>query len=289
MRAIREFRIPDWRTLVRRIEATAKLPSASTRPPLWIFRGQEDASRRLCPTIERQYPSNTDKVEAQLFYDFKTKAALWAERVPNAEDLGDWYALMRHYGIPSRLLDWTYSPFVAAYFATERRTAPNPKKKTVECAIWALNLCEIYEAAKDKSRAIGLPLGPSGNDFSATDFLRHALRHTGPNKKLETGLVVPLLTKGHNRRISTQQSLFLLNCSASMNFEDSLFDMMKACRKVWLKKFVIPSSARTAMLQRLVQYNVHALSLFPDLAGLSQFVGMKTEIFPPECWSSKFD
>ena len=45
----------------------------------------------------------------------------------------EWLSLMRHYGIPTRLLDWTHSFLVAAYFAVD------DADKARDCAIWALD------------------------------------------------------------------------------------------------------------------------------------------------------
>jgi hypothetical protein len=61
------------------------------------------------------------------------------------EDYLGWLALMRHHGAPSRLLDWTLSPYVAAYFALYEGF----KKQSVDlhCAVWAIDIKWLNEHA----------------------------------------------------------------------------------------------------------------------------------------------
>lgn len=60
------------------------------------------------------------------------------EHVPADADTFQWLALMQHHGAPTRLLDFTWSPFVSAFFALERATK--------DAAIWAIFVPEIWRA-----------------------------------------------------------------------------------------------------------------------------------------------
>ena len=61
--------------------------------------------------------------ESRILRIFKRKAHLLLEHLPDEDDSFEWLALMQHHGAPTRLLDFTWSPFVAAFFALERATS----------------------------------------------------------------------------------------------------------------------------------------------------------------------
>ena len=66
---------------------------------------------------------------------FKRKAHQFLAQPPDPDDDFQWLALMQHHGAPTRLLDFTWSPYVAAFFALERATS--------DAAVWALNPANI--------------------------------------------------------------------------------------------------------------------------------------------------
>ncbi len=94
--------------------------------PLWdthtmLFRGVSKSSYELEPSIARVPATNKTarlEFESEVFNEFKIRAHPYIKREP-ANDL-EWLFLAQHYGIPTRLLDWTSNPLVALYFAIEK-------------------------------------------------------------------------------------------------------------------------------------------------------------------------
>ena len=87
-----------------------------------IFRGVKDVSYRLVPSIGRREftgGSSLQKAERRMFQLFKESGLPYLPFVPR--DDWEWLAVCQHYGLPTRLLDWTTNPLVAAYFAVEGR------------------------------------------------------------------------------------------------------------------------------------------------------------------------
>lgn len=91
----------------------------------WIFRGQkidEGLKTSLEQTINDYGLSMEDapKIEGGLMRRFKRQSTSYLKTIPAEGNYMEWFALMQHYGAPTRLHDWTYSFFVAVYFAVNR-------------------------------------------------------------------------------------------------------------------------------------------------------------------------
>jgi hypothetical protein len=69
-------------------------------------------------------------LEARVLRILKRKSHLFLEHLPAEDDAFEWLGLMQHHGTPRRLLDFTWSPYVAAFFALERATS--------DAAVWAV-------------------------------------------------------------------------------------------------------------------------------------------------------
>src|SRR5437870_10888267 len=107
----------------------------------WAFRGQRDASAPLFSALSRYFmsfrvdPRAWPEQEERILRIFKRKAIHFLDVVPDREDDFEWLALMQDHGAPTRLLDFSWSPYVAAFFALHNTTK--------EGVIWACNAFEI--------------------------------------------------------------------------------------------------------------------------------------------------
>lgn len=92
--------------------------------PEYLFRGISNKNHNLVPSIGRGAEENTggdiETVESDLISEFKRLSVpiLRADETPKSEF--EWLFLAQHYGLPTRLLDWSSNPLVALYFATEK-------------------------------------------------------------------------------------------------------------------------------------------------------------------------
>lgn len=107
----------------------------------WIYRGLPSYAYDPVSKLERTLESiglplggEWRDAENRAIGFFKRRARQVLSTTPTDGDLLGWLSLMQHYGAPTRLTDWTGSPFVACYFAYERPTAEKD-----DAVLWMLN------------------------------------------------------------------------------------------------------------------------------------------------------
>ena len=96
--------------------ATLDLVFSNGSRPLW-FRGHGDLSWRLAPSALRYKKAENIRKALGLVVDFRRIADFRVQRPPPFDDGLKWMQLAQHYGLPTRLLDWTSNAAIALYFA----------------------------------------------------------------------------------------------------------------------------------------------------------------------------
>lgn len=237
----------------------------------WIFRGQANSTWDLTTSLERaSFTQKYDGIELSYLTDFQRGARnfLAAHEQPN--DLIEWLALMQHHGAPTRLLDFTKSPFIAAYFAFENI---QPKVKSV--SIWAINITSIREKAITHLFShFKSEFQESHNQLTDEIFSKIFYRN-------DCDCILPVEPFTMNQRYFLQQSVFVSPGNSLTPLMEQL-DFLPI-KDVNIFKLVVPSSiARTVQLE-LQKMNITRTSLFPGLDGYAKYMAMKYENL------SKFD
>lgn len=200
------------------------------QPLKWIFRGQMCASWPLRPTIERHVPvADLLAAELKMYDDFRGRAHLYTNVLPKWDDDVSWLASMQHHGIPTRLLDWTYSPLVALFFAVVE-----PAKDNCASSLWAIDLERLNDHVSTIGQELFSLLGRTRysdpSHFRRVAFPYDAgtgLMNMSWEEEPDRGFVVPILPQFQSLRLSSQQGLFLCNCNYKITFDQSLAAMVE--------------------------------------------------------------
>jgi hypothetical protein len=232
--------------------------------------------------------------------EFQARAPMHLSAHLIPRDKLTWLALMQHQKVPTRLLDFTYSPFVALYFAVRRGDAAE-RGKPKHLRLWAIDESAVrgrflevaYKAANEETKSNGarpkfvlaslVDFATDGDvirdDMERRKLILEALSASGTRRRVqkEQGCVCPTLPPEFNPRLASQQGLFLLNCAEELSFKESL-DQMMGGQAGWVRTLDIQSALAEELEDRLFQMNIHEQSLFPDMEGLADMIRQKARL-----------
>ncbi|HEY1375084.1 MAG TPA: FRG domain-containing protein [Candidatus Binatia bacterium] len=214
-------------------------------------------------------------IEGGLLRRFKRQCHHYTMAVPGEANIMEWLALMQHYGAPTRLLDWTYSFWVAVYFAVE--------ESEKECVVWALDSRWIRQRVKDRLNEVSKMIDSEYGGYDPNVIQRETFRDAFQSGKR---FVFPINPYRLNERLVLQQGLFLCPGDISSSFEANLEALAgdRSGKKDFsgnLIKFIIKNDPqlRKTIMQRLQRMNLNRATLFPGLDGFSQSLEMLM-VFP---------
>jgi hypothetical protein len=258
----------------------------------WIFRGQEKEqdNNLLKTSLEKAIDSfkiemkKAPKIEKGLLRKFKRHSAIYLEHTPVFYDYMEWFALMQHYGAPTRLQDWTYSFFVAVYFAV------NDMKKDAE--VWAINTNYIEESAikiiKEKAKFEKT----SDEDMKKkikNDSCAHIPRlFEDIFINRPKPFVLPMNPHNLNERLIIQQGIFLCPGDITKSFYYNLCAIFKnndgKSINKHIRRFKVTNNVKKKkeILRYLQRMNMNNATLFPGLSGFSQSLRTWFAFFPED-------
>jgi FRG domain len=178
------------------------------------------------------------------------------DAVPHDTDW-DWLALGQHHGLPTRLLDWTYSPYVALHFATQHREAYD-----LDGIVWCVDYARAHERLPDHLRRV---LADEGANVFTTELLAEAAPEL---RDLDEGdFVLFVEPPSFDARIVNQYALFSVVAPAAVRLDKWLERHPDLARRI-----VIPAELKWEVRDKLDQANVTERVLFPGLDGISRWL-----------------
>ena len=229
--------IPEYLRVIEEVEKSWSDRKRGT-VRLW-HRGQSSAAWGLQPGVYRPgVVINSDQIRSE----FQLRALPLLRHVPNNN--WEWYFLMQHYGLPTRLLDWTTGSLLGLYFAVRSQVG------VADAAVWVLDPWELNKKTVGKAELLFV------SDRLAAKYLSKIYAKQVKLPKLPAVIIPP----HSSERITVQRGAFTVHGDSR--------DGIEQISGIRLMKIVIPKLNAVAIKRSLRTAGIGEFTVFPELVGL---------------------
>ena len=260
----------------------------------YCFRGQGNKNWKLKTAIERavekyrgKFPGAMWMYENQIIEKFKTRASQYIASPPDDKEVIEWLSIIQHHGGATRLLDFTESFYISAFFAFE-------SAQENDVSVWAINEVRL-------SNPLYLKTGIDPQIQRSLQFpdeiikVREFARKCVSEISVEESIVLPIMPSRLNERLAVQRGLFLFPTDITSRFEKNLcstfdfpFDSLESEnakhltvkdleKAVWdlhawpsVIKINLKNHWSREAIHDLYSMNIDSASLFPGLDGFAR-------------------
>ncbi len=228
---------------------------------LFVYRGLAKSSFELSTSLNRNCKHLHTELESSILRNF-TKYAI-TEDPTLGNSVWKQMILGQHHGLPTRLLDWTYSPLTALHFATTESNLD--KMDRHDCVVWKINIDEIHRLLP--KRYFNMLNEENAGIFTVEMLDKIAPDTASYDAAMAGNAMVVIEPPSIDPRIINQYSYFSVTPSGMENIEDFL---AKNTEKT--VKYIIPASLRWRIRDMLDQLNINERIVYPGLDGLSKWL-----------------
>lgn len=246
-----------WLDLLRALEAGAWNDAIGRFRSPMAFRGHARADDELSSGLVRLAAGRPDveRLELSLLRNFRKYA--YDQSV--GDTVWHWLALAQHRGLPTRLLDWTYSPLVALHFATADLSLMDE-----DACVWVV---DFVKANRFLPRRLTRLLRDDGSDTATVEMLGTFRSLREFDRLTRSPFVVFLEPPSLDPRIVNQFALFSLMSGADSSLADWLAEHPDLVQRV-----IVRAAIKWEVRDKLDQANINERVLFPGLDGLSAWL-----------------
>lgn len=253
----------------RRISSVVQLPQRvrdderrlGEQPKIW-YRGLTDVAYQLLPTLHRlKIPVDR---EMDLMNRFKKNAHQFLDQRPQGE--WEWMLIMRHHGLPSRLMDWTESPLIGFYFSVFEEPPTGGNQDETDSVLWCLLPTQLNDfASGGLLPADVVPMFSDEREISTHDeFLENyrpsRVSRLTSQEKVPPAAAISICT---TKRIQAQQGVFTIHHSHTTPLE-----AVGDGSHIW--RYLIPAECKMQIREELRRLGVNRLTIFPELDNVAQ-------------------
>lgn len=256
--AITEIVVSTLGELVDQVTPTAPDPATGRRRDTGVYRGSADARWGLLTSLDRLGGVCPPHTKANLEEHILRNFIRYSRPHLAGPAANEWELLVQaqHHGLPTRLLDWTYSPLVAAHFAT---LAHQPGG---EAAVWRLDWQQLHRRFGFPALALLIEdlttIFPGDRPFTPADLFAGT---RGPQ-----AFACMIEPPSISARIASQSATFTICSDKQQTFDRFLEDHDLGSA---LTKFVIPEREVPRLRDQLDLVGIDERRLFADLDGVA--------------------
>jgi hypothetical protein len=249
-----EVRVNSWSELQEAVFHDSWQQSLSRHRSQFVFRGVPRARHSLETSLQTGGFEAHERHLLSSFRKYALRSAVHGDWVWN------WLSLAKHHGLPTRLLDWTYSPYVAMHFATH-----DVRHFDEDAAIWCVDYRRMTALLPDKLRKV---LEQEDVNIFTTELLNRVATTLDEFDDLSRhDFVVFFEPPSLDERIVNQFALFSLPSSPTLSLQALLEQSADSYHRI-----IIPATLKWEVRDKLDQANITERVLFPGLDGLSQWL-----------------
>jgi hypothetical protein len=250
----------NWTGLLEQLYAQSWNETLGRFRAPFAFRGLPDIDQSLTSSLSRLAGGHPDleKIELAMLRNFRKYAVQQAPL--SVDSLWHWLSVAQHHGLPTRLIDWTFSPLVALHFATE-----DPADYGHDGVVWCVDFVRANQLLPERLRTI---LDEEGSDTFTVDMLSSFPSLREFDALAREPFLLFIEPPALDARILNQAALFSLMPAPAASLPDWLRDHPNLARAV-----VVPAELKWEVRDKLDQANISERTLFPGLDGLSRSLG----------------
>jgi hypothetical protein len=254
---IQEIRVRSWEELNRELYENTWNDRIQRFRSNYVYRGLPHPEWSLTTSLNR-LGGNYRELEGHLLRNFRK----YARQDPLRDSSEwNWLALAQHHGLPTRLLDWTYSPYVALHFATELL-----ERYDCDGVVWCVDYVQAHGRLP---RKLQNRLREERSNAFTVEMLSETVTDLRALERLSKhDYILFLEPPSFDERIVNQYSLFSMMSSP----EAQPGDWFAGQYRQLLRRIIIPAELKWEVRDKLDQANITERVLYPGLDGLSRWL-----------------
>jgi len=259
---IKEIHISTLEQLLPLLTEQEYRPDLDRNRSPYVYRGMSDSSFKMYTSLSRNCKGLQKHLEPAILESFAKYA------INDDPNIGHsvWRQMIvgQHYGLPTRLLDWTQSALVALNFATTEENLDDMDKH--DCVVWRIDMCEMVDHLPD-------PYKTAVKKKYSSIFTVEMLKELTGNSLLQydddmgDSSMVIIEPPSLNQRIINQHSFFSVVPTGINDIEKFLSDNTNNT-----VKYLIDKNLRWRVRDMLDQLNMSERIVYPGLEGLSKWI-----------------